>query len=75
MVEQELYCGGSSGTFGAMEKYKLDNLVTPSTLGVANNLAAKMGFPVKSVPLGSYPEVTPIKHDSGGLVTVAPGMP
>lgn len=58
-----------------MEKYKLDVLVTPSTFGVANDLAAKMGFPVISVPLGFYPEGTPIQHDSGDLFTVAPGMP
>ena len=75
MVEQELYFGGTGGILGAMEKHKLDILVTPSTLGVANDLAAKMGFPVISVPLGFYPEGTPIQHDSGDLVTVAPGMP
>ena len=34
-----------------------------------------MGFPVISVPLGFYPEGTPIEHDSGGLVTWAPGIP
>jgi amidase len=75
MVEQERYFGGEGGILGAMEKHKLDVLVTPSTLGVANDLAAKMGFPVISVPLGFYPEGTPIEYDSGGLVTMAPGMP
>ena len=75
MVEQELYFGGEGGILGAMEKYKLDVLVTPSNLGVANDLAAKMGFPVITVPLGFFPEGTPVEHDSGGLVTVAPGMP
>lgn len=75
MVEQERFFGGEGGILGAIEKHKLDVLVTPSTVGVANDLAAKMGFPVISVPLGFYPEATPIEHDSGGLVTLAPGMP
>lgn len=75
MVEQELHFGGEGGILGAIEKYNLDVLVTPSTLGVANDLAAKMGFPVIIVPLGFYPEGTPVEHDKGGLVKVAPGMP
>lgn len=75
MVKQEQYYGGEGGILGAMEKYKLDVLVTPSTLGVANDLAAKMGFPVMTVPLGFYSDGIPIEHDHGGMVTVAPGMP
>ena len=75
MFKQEQYYGGEGGILGAMEKYKLDVLVTPSTLGVANDLAAKMGFPVIMVPLGYYPDGTPVEHDSEGMVTVAPGMP
>ena len=75
MVKQELHFGGEGGILGAMEKHGLDVLVTPSTLGVANDLAAKMGFPVITVPLGFFPEGTPIEHDNGGMVKVAPGMP
>jgi amidase len=77
MVEQELYFGGEGGILGAMQKYKLDVLVVPFTLGIANDLAAKMGFPVISVPLGFYPEDTPVEKEDRreGLVKVAPGIP
>lgn len=77
MVEQELYFGGEGGILGAMKKYGLDVLVIPSTLGIGNDLAAKMGFPVISVPLGFWPENTPVKRESRKpeLVKVAPGMP
>jgi amidase len=76
MVEQELYFGGEGGILGAMQKYKLDVLVVPSTLGIANDLAAKMGFPVIAVPLGFWPEGTPIEVESrkGGLVKAAPAF-
>ncbi len=75
MVKQEQYYGGEGGILGAMEKYKLDVLVTPFTPGVANHLAAKMGFPVITVPLGFHPDGILIEHDHGGMITVAPGMP
>ncbi|KAI1157832.1 amidase [Nemania serpens] len=77
MVEQELYFGGKGGILGAMDEHQLDVLVVPSTLGIANDLAAKMGFPVISVPLGFWPTDTPVKYDSRkpGLVKIAPGIP
>ena len=75
MVKQELYFGGEGGILGAMQKYKLDVLIVPSTIGIANDLAAKMGFPAMAVPLGFWPEGTPIKKGNGDLVTVAPGIP
>ncbi|KAK0110115.1 hypothetical protein ONS95_002770 [Cadophora gregata] len=77
MVQQELYFGGEGGILGAIKQYKLDVLVVPSTLGVANDLAAKMGFPFISVPLGFWPEDTPIEREDrkGGLVRKAPGIP
>lgn len=77
MVKQELYFGGEGGILGAMQKYKLDVLVVPSTLGIANDLAAKMGFPVIAVPLGYWPDGTPVEVESRkeGLVKVAPGIP
>jgi amidase len=77
MVEQELYFGGEGGILGAMQKYKLDVLVVSSTLVIANDLAAKMGFPLIAVPWGFWPEGTPIEVESrkGGLVKVAPGIP
>ncbi|KAL1838403.1 hypothetical protein VTJ49DRAFT_2687 [Mycothermus thermophilus] len=45
--------------------------------GVTNDLAAKMGFPERSVPLGFYPEDTPMQRSAKApyLVEVAPGIP
>ncbi|KAJ8132150.1 hypothetical protein O1611_g1472 [Lasiodiplodia mahajangana] len=77
MVERELYFGGEGGITGAIDKYGLDVIVVPSTLGITNDLAAKMGFPAMSVPLGFWPEGTPIEYESRNseLVKVAPGIP
>jgi amidase len=77
MVKQERFYGGEGGILGAMEKHNLDVLVIPSTLGIANDLAAKMGFPILGVPLGFHPKGTPIKLDENKphLVRVAPGIP
>lgn len=75
MVEQEIYFGGKGGILGAMEKYKVDVMVTPTGQGIANDLAPKMGFPVITVPLGFHPEGTPIEYDREGVAKVAPGMP
>ncbi|CRL31249.1 Amidase [Penicillium camemberti] len=74
MVQQERYFGGLGGILGAMEKYNVDLFAVPSYWGIANDLAAKMGFPVISIPLGYFPEGTPIEYDQG-LVVQAPGMP
>jgi amidase len=74
MVKQERYFGGPGGILGAMEKYNVDLFAVPSYWGIANDLAAKMGFPVISIPLGYFPEGTPVEHDEG-LVVLAPGMP
>jgi amidase len=77
MVEQEHFFGGEGGILGAMEKYNLDVLVVPADQDIANDLAAKMGFPAISVPLGFWPEDTPVEldEDKPNLVIVAPGMP
>lgn len=77
MVAQELYFGGEGGIIGAMERYDLDVIVSPSTLGVLNDLAAKMGFPMITVPLGFHPEDTPIQREAIGekLISRAPGIP
>ncbi len=77
MVKQERFYGGEGGILGAMEKHNLDVLVIPSTLGIANDLAARMGFPVLGLPLGFRPESTPIEldEDKPHLVRVAPGIP
>ncbi|PVH68788.1 amidase signature enzyme [Cadophora sp. DSE1049] len=62
--EREAYYGGGGGILGAMEKHNLDLLVVPSTASIPNSFAAKMGFPIISIPLGR-----------GNLVEVGPGIP
>ncbi|KUJ22181.1 putative amidase [Mollisia scopiformis] len=77
MVKQEQFFGGEGGILGAMKKYHLDVLVVPADQDIGNDLAAKMGFPVISVPLGFWPEDTSVQLDKKkpNLVKVAPGMP
>ncbi|KAK0656898.1 hypothetical protein B0T16DRAFT_48620 [Cercophora newfieldiana] len=77
MVKQERFYGGEGGILGAMDKHNLDLLVVPSSFGIANDLAAKMGFPVLGVPLGFFPEGTSVELDDNKphLVRVAPGIP
>ncbi|KAK0610365.1 amidase, partial [Bombardia bombarda] len=77
MLEKEKYYGGPGGIVGAMEKYQLDLLAVPSSWGIANDLASKMGFPALSVPLGFFPEGTAIKREDmhPNLIRVAPGIP
>ncbi|KAF2762059.1 glutamyl-tRNA amidotransferase subunit A [Pseudovirgaria hyperparasitica] len=77
MIKQENYFGGPGGILGAMEQFNLDILTVPADQDVVNDLAAKMGFPVISVPLGFWPDDTPVQHDSRkpNLVKKGPGMP
>lgn len=74
MVNQELYFGGEGGILGAMQEHQLDILAVPSTSGIAIDLAAKMGFPVITVPLGFWPAGTSVQ-EKDGLVKRAPGIP
>jgi amidase len=75
MRQQETFYGGIGGILGAMNKYNLDVIAVPADQDMANDLAAKMGYPVISVPLGFWPEGTPVKKENNNLVKVAPGMP
>jgi amidase len=73
--EKELYFGGPGGILGALEKFDLDVLAIPSTIEIPTVLAAKMGYPILTVPLGFYPEGTEIKKNKrGDLIKIAPGM-
>ncbi|KAK3332679.1 glutamyl-tRNA amidotransferase subunit A [Cercophora scortea] len=76
-LEKELFYGGEGGILGAMDKHDLDLLVVPSSQGIAIDLAAIMGFPVLGVPLGFFPEGTPVKLEDKkpNLVNEAPGIP
>ena len=74
MVEQELYFGGSGGILGAMDEHKVDLFIVPSILRIANDLAAKMDFPIMAIPSRFWPEHTAVQK-RGGLVKVAQGIP
>lgn len=71
MVRQELDFGGKEIILGAMETDQLDFLLTSLTFGVANDLAANMGFPVFKLPLAFHPEGTAVEHESGRGCIVA----
>lgn len=75
LVEKEQFFGSEGGIVGALDKHGLDVLVVPTTLGTANEMAARMSFPVMTVPLGFWPEGTPIQRGNGDLVSRAPGIP
>ncbi|PVH81088.1 amidase signature enzyme [Cadophora sp. DSE1049] len=76
-AEKEQYFGGDGGILGAMKQHGLDVFVVPSTIGVATDLASKMGFPLISVPLGFWPEGTPVQIEDKkeGHVSGGPGIP
>ncbi|UKZ53633.1 hypothetical protein TrVGV298_007428 [Trichoderma virens] len=59
---------------GALDKYKLDAMVHPTPYSVL--MAAGLGFPVVSVPLGRSPDDSPIvPSDRGNLILSAPNGP
>lgn len=74
MVQQERLFGGPGGIMGAMEKYNVDIFAVPSDWGIANDLAASMGFPVMSVSLEYFLRGTPIEHAQELVVRIL-GMP
>ncbi|CAE7212213.1 hypothetical protein P3342_012342 [Pyrenophora teres f. teres] len=68
------YLGGSGGILGALKKYKLDAVVTPSFL--ASSISAIIGAPVVTVPLGAHPQSTKVvRNQRGDLNATAPNVP
>ncbi|KAF3052489.1 hypothetical protein E8E11_010946 [Didymella keratinophila] len=59
----------------ALDRYNCDVLLVPFLSSVLQTFAAKAGSPVLSVPLGVYPEDTPVVDPKNGLITEAPGLP
>ncbi|KZM20088.1 Amidase [Ascochyta rabiei] len=59
-----------------LDRYGCDVLVIPILSVTLQAFAAKAGSPVLSVPMGYYPEGTPIETDpKNGLIAKAPGIP
>jgi len=70
----QLYYAGHLGITGALKNHSLDALVLPTAR--ASGLAAMIGSPVLTVPLGKYPADTPVtRNQLGTLVTTAPNVP
>lgn len=71
---EDLYLGGAGGILGALAKYSLDAVVTPSY--VSSGISAIIGAPVITVPLGAYPANTTVRTNArGDLNATAPGVP
>ncbi|KAM7218658.1 amidase [Rhypophila decipiens] len=73
-LQEDLFLGGEGGLLGALERYDLDAVILPTSM--APGFAAIVGAPVVTVPLGAYPDDTPIQKDRrGDLVAKGPGVP
>lgn len=72
--QANLFMGGEQGVLGALDAHNLDALIMPTFASF--HLPAIAGLPVITVPLGSYPENTPITmNPKGNLISVAPNIP
>ncbi len=68
-----LTAGGPDGLLGAIRRNNVTALVLPSPL--SPGLAAAVGAPIVTVPLGFYPADSGVVRTSRGLVTRAPNIP
>ncbi|CAE6449508.1 unnamed protein product [Rhizoctonia solani] len=66
--------GRQRGIDYALKHYGLDALVLPSN-GFAQVIASLAGYPVITVPLGFYPDDTPVTPHPPHLPSPAPGLP
>ncbi|RAK96637.1 putative amidase [Aspergillus ibericus CBS 121593] len=74
LYQETLYFGEEGGLLGALSRNNLDAVILPTL--VAYGIPAILGTPVITVPLGAYPDGTPVEHNSrGDLVQRAPGIP
>ncbi|KAF8994512.1 amidase signature enzyme [Cyathus striatus] len=67
-------CGSTRGIDATLKEFELDALVLPA-LGHTTHLAAIVGYPIITVPLGFYPENTTIGTSEPVTVYPAPGVP
>ncbi|RHZ63575.1 putative amidase [Aspergillus thermomutatus] len=71
---QSLYYGEEGGLTGALSRHKLDAVILPTAL--ASDIPAIIGSPAITVPLGAFPEGTPVEYNPrGNLIKKAPGIP
>ena len=68
------YLAGPLGVTGALKNYSLDALILPTEF--APSIPAIIGTPLITVPLGKYPEDTPVVQNRfGNLNATYPGAP
>lgn len=77
--ETILSCGRrlaiEDGILAMLDKMNLDAVVLPESSKIATSIAAVGGFPVITVPMGFYPEKTPVEHHRFGPIMVGPHIP
>ena len=76
MLAKDRYYTGEGGIEAALCRKCCDVMILPTLSVTMQTFAAKAASPVMSVPMGAFPEDTPVEKDSkNGLVNVAPGIP
>ncbi|PYH98033.1 amidase signature enzyme [Aspergillus ellipticus CBS 707.79] len=74
MYQRTLYFGEEGGLLGALSRNNLDAVILPTL--IASDIPAVVGTPIITVPLGAYPDGTPIEYNArGNLIQKAPGIP
>lgn len=74
LYQKNLFFGGEGGVLGALRRNDLDAVILPTDLSFA--IPALVGAPIINVPMGAWPEGTPVQRGSRGeLVERAPGFP
>lgn len=72
--QKQLYCGGQQGLTGALKNHSLDAIFAPSDY--ISGMAAPLGNPAVTVPLGRVPDGTPVTRNGfGNLNATAPNQP
>lgn len=67
------YIASEGGIDGALDREKLDVLVTPTAAGTPVTFASLGGSPLVAVPLGFYGPDTPVVKDKkGDIIALAP---
>ncbi|GKZ76744.1 hypothetical protein AnigIFM56816_008031 [Aspergillus niger] len=74
LYKETLYFGGEGGLLGALSRDNLDAVILPTLVGF--DIPAVVGTPGITVPLGAYPDGTPVEYNTrGDLIQRAPGVP
>lgn len=74
IYQEQLELAGPQGLTGALKNHTLDSLIAPGPL--VSIIAAYIGAPVITVPLGKMPKDTPVTENGfGNLNATAPNQP